>query len=138
MRLPAANAPKFHLCGSTEASACPPPSQRPAWTDRKARGVVLIESENIMNQSNPGTTFRGLPLTAEQDSEIRHYIHTKERSREQWDTPELRAMLADMLNPPEVVDDDIRPGDASMAAERATAQGEESLDTDRLRAHGGE
>lgn len=37
---------------------------------------------------------------------------------EPWDTPELQAMLADMLNPPEVVDDDVQARDESMAAER--------------------
>lgn len=83
-----------------------------------------------MNDVTSGTTFRGLPLTDEQDREIRHYIHTKERRREQWDTPELRAMLVDMLNPPEVVDDDVQAIDNCMAAERATANSEESLDQD--------
>jgi hypothetical protein len=42
-------------------------------------------------------------------------------------------MLADMLNPPEVVDDDVQARDESMAAERMTADGEESVDTDQLR-----
>jgi len=99
------------------------------------RMALFIESVSIMNEGNPGTTFRSLPLTNEQDREIKHYIHTKERSGEQWDTPELQAMLADMLNPPEVVDDDIQARDESMAAERATAEGEESLDTDKLPSH---
>jgi hypothetical protein len=97
---------------------------------------LLIESVNTMNEGTPGTTFRGLPLTNGQDCEIKHYIHTKERNGEQWDTPELQSMLADMLNPPEVVDDDVQASDDSMAAERSTAEGEESLDTDKLRAHG--
>jgi hypothetical protein len=42
-------------------------------------------------------------------------------------------MLADMLNPPEDADDDVQARDDSMAAERMTAEGEESLDTDQLR-----
>lgn len=84
-----------------------------------------------MEQGHPGTTFRGLPLTAEQDREIRHYIHARERSGLPWDTEELQAMVADMLNPPELADDDRQVTDESMAAERATAEGEESLDTDR-------
>jgi hypothetical protein len=88
-----------------------------------------------MNHDNQGTSFRGLPLTDEQDREIKHYIHTKQRKGEPWDTPELHAMLADMLNPPEVVDDDSQARDDSMATERATAEGEESLDTDRLQSH---
>ena len=88
-----------------------------------------------MNEGNLETTFRSLPLTNEQDCEVKHYIHTKERRREPWDTPELQAMLADMLNPPEIVDDDVQARDESMAAERMTAEGEESLDTDHLRSH---
>ena len=89
-----------------------------------------------MNEGTPRTTFRGLPLTNEQDREIKHYIHTKERNGEQWDTQELQSMLADMLNPPEVSDDDVQGSDDSMAAERSTAEGEESLDTDKLPTHG--
>jgi hypothetical protein len=88
-----------------------------------------------MNDGNQETTFRGLPLTNEQDREIRHYIYTKERRGEQWDTLELQAMLAEMLNPPEVADDDVQARDESMAAERVIAEGEESLDTDKLRSH---
>lgn len=84
-----------------------------------------------MNDDSPRITFRGLPLTDGQDREIRHFIHTKERRGEQWDTPELQAMLADMLNPPEV-EDDVQATDNSMAAERATAASEESLDTEKL------
>lgn len=91
----------------------------------------VIESVNIMEEGNPATTFRGLPLTAEQDREIRHYIHTRERSGLPWDTPELQAMVADILDPPEVADHDSQVTEASMAAERATAEGEESLDTER-------
>lgn len=86
---------------------------------------------------NTGTqetsSFRGLPLTSEQEREIRHYIHTKERRGEPWDTPELQAMLADMLNPPEVIDEDAQARDDSMAAERGTAEHEESLDTEESR-----
>ena len=106
----------------------------PCLPDCKAYGVV-IESVGIMNDGNQETTFRGLPLTNEQDREIRHYIHTKERRGEPWDTPELQAILADMLNPPEVVNDDVQTRDKSMAAERVIAEGEESLDTDKLRSH---
>jgi FixJ family two-component response regulator len=52
-------------------------------------------------------------------------IHARERSREQWDTPELLAMLADMLNPPEVTEDDSQARDASMSSERTTAEAED-------------
>jgi len=39
-------------------------------------------------------------LTPEQDAEIRHYIKQKKQHGALWDTPELEAMLADMLVPP--------------------------------------
>lgn len=74
-----------------------------------------------MKESRPSNTFRGLPLTPEQDSEIRHYIHVKERSGTPWDTPELEAMLADMLDPPELPFEDRQSIDDSMQAEHATA-----------------
>lgn len=90
--------------------------------------AFLSESVLTMNEANPRTTFRGLPLTDAQDSEIRHYIHTRQRHGAQWDTAELQAMLADMLNPPEVAADDDALDD-SMAAERATAHGEEAADS---------
>lgn len=83
-----------------------------------------------MRESRPSNTFRGLPLTAEQDSEIRHYIHVKERSGIPWDTPELAAMLADMLDPPEVASEERQSIDDSMLAEHATAQ--EGADADFL------
>jgi hypothetical protein len=88
---------------------------------------------NTMNDGNHETSFRGLPLTAEQDREIRHYIHTKERKGEPWDTPELQAMLADMLDPPEVIDEDSQARDDSISAERVTAEHEESADMDEAR-----
>ena len=81
-----------------------------------------------MKESRPSTTFRGLPLTSEQDSEIRHYIHTKARSGVPWDTPELAAMLADMLDPPELAFEERQSIDDSMRAEHATAQ--EGADAD--------
>jgi hypothetical protein len=86
-----------------------------------------------MTELNPATTFRGLPLTPAQESEIEHYIHTRQRCGVEWDTSELRAMIADMLNPPEIMDDDNQSRDDSMAAEITTAFGEETLDDDRLR-----
>jgi hypothetical protein len=76
----------------------------------------------MMKESLPTNTFRGLPLTPEQDSEIRHYIHVKERSGIPWDTPELAAMLADMLDPPELAFEERQSIDDSMEAEHATAQ----------------
>lgn len=55
---------------------------------------------NIMIDANPSNTFRHLPLSPEQDAEIRHYITKKEKRGEPWDTSELRMMLKDMLSPP--------------------------------------
>lgn len=75
-----------------------------------------------MKESGPTNTFRGLPLTAEQDSAIRHYIHIQERHGTPWDTPELAAMLADMLDPPELGAEERQSIDDSMRAEHATAQ----------------
>lgn len=90
----------------------------------------------MMIDGNPSTTFRGLPLSEEQDSEIRHYIHTRKRQGKEWDTPELQAMLADMLDPPELVDDEAQGGTDSMAAERLAAQGEEDAGASGSRLQG--
>lgn len=84
-----------------------------------------------MTDIDPGSTFRGLPLTAEQDAEIRHYIKVKRQHGEPWDTPELSAMLRDMLEPPsndedEELDDPI--DEAKAAAERAAASIDEAMD----------
>jgi hypothetical protein len=72
-----------------------------------------------MIMPDPANTFRGLPLSPEQDSEIRHYIHIRERNGLPWDTPELQAMLADMLDPPEADEEDRRSLSDSMGMERA-------------------
>jgi hypothetical protein len=77
-----------------------------------------------MNEPDPATTFRGLPLTPEQDSEIRHYIHVKSRCGLPWDTPELQAMIADMLDPPEVTDEEMQALDDSTTAERSSFDGQ--------------
>lgn len=83
-----------------------------------------------MLDATPQSTFRGLPLTPEQDAEVRHYIKKKEQRGMPWDTPELAAMLRDMLEPPD--DDDGGPGDtvdeAKAATERATASVDETMD----------
>jgi hypothetical protein len=78
-----------------------------------------------MNQTETRTTFRGLPLTPEQDSEIRHYIHLQTRNGAPWDTLELKAMLHDMLDPPELIEEDGQSLGDSMAAEHSTAIGED-------------
>lgn len=60
-----------------------------------------------MANSDPQSTFRGLPLTAEQDAEVRHYIKDRTRRGLPWDTSELSAMLNDMLQPPGDGDGDV-------------------------------
>ena len=45
-------------------------------------------------------TFRNLPLTPEQDAEVRAYIEARRARREPWDTLGLDFMLKDMLRPP--------------------------------------
>jgi hypothetical protein len=74
-----------------------------------------------MMEPEPANTFRGLPLTSEQDSEIRHYIHVRQRSGLPWDTPELHAMLADMLDPPEPDEEDRQSLSGSMLKECSAA-----------------
>ena len=85
-----------------------------------------------MNDTEPATTFRGLPLTPEQDSEIKHYIHTRQRCGAPWDTDDLRAMLADMLDPPELADEDRQSVDDSMRTEHGTALDDADVDDDSL------
>jgi hypothetical protein len=84
-----------------------------------------------MMEPEPRDTFRGLPLTAEQDSEIRHYIHVRQRSGLPWDTPELHAMLADMLDPPETDDEDRQVLSGSIGKEREAAVLDDESDRDR-------
>jgi hypothetical protein len=85
-----------------------------------------------MDEPIPGSTFRGLPLTPDQLREVEHYIHARQRLGAAWDTPELHAMLKDMLNPPEVTAEDEGALQESMASERSVAQGEESSEIDLL------
>ena len=83
-----------------------------------------------MTEIDPENTFRGLPLTPEQDAEIRHYIKLMKQHGEPWDTPELSAMLSDMLEPPsedeEGLDDLV--DETKAAAERAAASIDEAMD----------
>lgn len=83
-----------------------------------------------MDSTDPQSTFRGLPLTPDQDAEIRHYIKTKTRHGAPWDTPELASMLEDMLRPPS--NDDPESGatvdETKAAAERAAASIDEAMD----------
>jgi hypothetical protein len=81
-------------------------------------------------ETSPPDTFRGLPLTREQVSEIRHFIHCRKRSGLPWDTPELEAMLADMLNPPEVDEEGAEFVSDCMHAEHAAAVQDGEKDED--------
>jgi hypothetical protein len=81
--------------------------------------------------SEPANTFHGLPLTPEQDSEIRHYIHVRQRSGLPWDTLELQAMLVDMLDPPEADEEGRRSVSDSMDMERAAVVLDGGKDLDR-------
>ena len=83
-----------------------------------------------MPDIDPKSTFRGLPLTAEQDAEIRHYIKKKKQHGEPWDTPELAAMLKDMLVPPSVEDEELgtTAEEMKVAAERAAASIDEDME----------
>ena len=83
-----------------------------------------------MTDLDPDTTFRGLPLTPEQDAEVRHYIKSHTQRGLPWDTLELNAMLKDMLQPPGDEDDefDASADETKAAAERATGSVEEEMD----------
>jgi hypothetical protein len=86
--------------------------------------------EKAMTDLDPDATFRGLPLTAEQDAEVRHYIKVQTQRGLPWDTPELSAMLKDMLQPPGDDGDefDDPPDETKEAAERAMGSVEEEMD----------
>ncbi|RKP44603.1 hypothetical protein [Trinickia fusca] len=85
-----------------------------------------------MSDIDPARTFRGLPLTPEQDAEIRHYIKVRKQHGKPWDTPELAAMVRDMLEPPgdEEAEDDLGADytRTRMAAERAQCSIEDEMD----------
>ncbi|KND59762.1 hypothetical protein BVER_04757c [Candidatus Burkholderia verschuerenii] len=86
-----------------------------------------------MSDFDANHTFRGLLLTPEQDAEIRHYIRHKKQRGEDWDTPELDAMLRDMLEPPgddedEPVDENVEEEESRAMAERASAFIDEGMD----------
>lgn len=55
-----------------------------------------------MGDIGPEASFLGLPLSAEQEAEIRHYIRQRARRGLSPDTRELKSMLYDMLLPPSV------------------------------------
>ncbi|CAB3808529.1 hypothetical protein LMG28688_06790 [Paraburkholderia caffeinitolerans] len=83
-----------------------------------------------MTDANPQSTFRALPLTPDQDAEIRHYIRSKTRQGAPWDTPDLDSMLADMLAPPRNEDGEsgATVDEAKAATERAAASIDEAME----------
>lgn len=83
-----------------------------------------------MPEIGPSRTFGGLPLTAEQDAEIRHYIRLRKRHGEPLDASELAAMLRDMLAPPRNDDEgtELVADDTIADAERAAALIDEAME----------
>ena len=83
-----------------------------------------------MIDTDPSSTFRGLPLTPEQNAEVKHFIKVKKQHGEPWDTPELKAMLRDMLDPPGEDDEafGVTAVEAMAAAERASAAIDEEME----------
>jgi hypothetical protein len=57
-----------------------------------------------MADATPESTYRGLPLSSEQDAQIKHYIKKRLHNQMPWDTPELTGMIDDMLCPPQSED----------------------------------
>jgi hypothetical protein len=91
----------------------------------------------MFNEPNPGTAFRGLPLSVQQEREITHFIEARRRAGQEWDTPELAALIRDMLHPPELGEENRAELADSTAAERFTARNEESSDDEREHDAGG-
>ena len=83
-----------------------------------------------MVEATPQNTFRGLPLTQEQDAEVKHYIKRKTQRGEPWETQELEAMLDDMLAPPNDEDGDSGAmfNESQSLTERATASVDEGME----------
>jgi hypothetical protein len=83
-----------------------------------------------MDHEGPEFTFLGLPITAEQEAEIRHYLHTRRRQGFPCNERELKDMLADMLLPP-VVDSpatNVIAGSTQVDAERVSGLIDDSLE----------
>ncbi|QOL50343.1 hypothetical protein [Massilia litorea] len=91
----------------------------------------------MFNEPNPGTAFRGLPLSVQQEREITHFIEARRRAGQDWDTPELAALIRDMLDPPELGDEDGADLADSTAAERFVAQHEDANEDEREHDAGG-
>lgn len=59
----------------------------------------------MKTELSPSDTWQGLPLSPAQNREVLNYIQRCGRAGVDWNTPELRAMLDDMLSPPEMGED---------------------------------
>lgn len=74
----------------------------------------------MKTESSPGNTWQGLPLSPAQNREVLDYVQRRRRAGADPDTPELRAMLDDMLHPPELAQGEDHAGrfaeDARFAA----------------------
>lgn len=83
-----------------------------------------------MKDNGPWFSFRGLPLSAEQESEIQHYIHLRKKLGLLPDVEELRAMVQEMLEPPATASSSGRAKaeGAHGDAERAAGQGDSGGD----------
>ena len=90
-----------------------------------------------MIELQPGTTFRGLPLSVQQEREIIHFIEARQRAGLPWDTPELSELIHDMLDPPELGDESRLDLDDSTTTERFIAVHEEPTDDGHERDLGG-
>jgi len=87
-----------------------------------------------MPDATPQSTFRGLPLTPEQDAEVRHYIKRQKQHGAPWDTPELAAMLEDMLEPPSNEDGGLgATGDETMEPIEANEERNAAMETEGMK-----
>lgn len=83
-----------------------------------------------MTDPDPKSAFRGLPLTAEQDAEVRHYVKVRTQRGLPWDTSELSAMLKDMVQPPgdDYDEFDVAADETKAAAERAMLSVDDAME----------
>jgi hypothetical protein len=84
-----------------------------------------------MTKIDSDETFRGLPLSEEQEAEVQHYISRQRRRGLPFDTAELHSMIKDMLNPPclEGVGADSDADNFRMNSERAASATDEGTDS---------
>ena len=83
-----------------------------------------------MYDATPESTYRGLPISSEQDAQIKHYIKRRKHHRMTWDTPELASMIDDMLSPPSSEDFGLGStfDDTRSASERADSSIDDAME----------